>query len=187
MAKKSEFVEYLLEILEPFAGVTAKSMFGGYGVFKEGLMFALVADDTLYFKVDDFNRFEFERLNLGPFIYMKGDKPMPMSYYKAPESALDNSEEMVRWALARYELANLRLPAELAVGFDSTKQKCIGASGYCNPDSDPPEVFVCRPDGCSVRKAFHQQQKFFFGRIEPPISGNNTKQFGIGTITEGSL
>jgi len=55
MASKSEFVKYLLELLEPFENVTSKSMFGGYGIFKDGLMFALVADDTLYIKTDDFN------------------------------------------------------------------------------------------------------------------------------------
>lgn len=58
--------------------------------------------------------------------------------------------EMVDWALERFELANLRLPAQLAVSFDSTREACDGASGYCNPDSDPPEVFVCWPDGDSA-------------------------------------
>ena len=105
MAKQSEFVTYLMELLEPFEGVSSKSMFGGYGFFKEGLMFALVANDTLYFKVDDFNRFEFERLKLGPFVYMKTNKPMPMSYHKAPDEALDNSDEMVRWAQLGFDAA----------------------------------------------------------------------------------
>ncbi len=105
MASKSEFIIYLMELLEPFEGVTSKSMFGGYGIFKEGLMFALVADDTLYFKADDFNRFEFDRLNLGPFIYTKGKKPMPMSYHKAPDEALDSSDEMIRWAQFGFDAA----------------------------------------------------------------------------------
>ena len=105
MAKRNEFVDYLLELLEPLEGVSAKSMFGGFGIFKDGLMFGLVADDTLYFKVDDFNRFEFERLELGLFMYMKGDKPMPMSYYKAPEAALDSPDEMQAWAKSAFEAA----------------------------------------------------------------------------------
>ena len=105
MAKKSAFVEYLLDLLTPFDGVTVKSMFGGFGFFKEGLMFALVTKDTFYLKTDEFNRFEFERMNLGPFVYMKKGKPTPTSYYKAPEEALDNSEEMLRWAQMAFEAA----------------------------------------------------------------------------------
>ena len=105
MAKRNEFVNYLLEMMEPFEGVSSKAMFGGYGIYKDGVMFGLIAEDTLYLKVDDFNRFEFERLDLGPFIYTKGKKPMAMSYHRAPEEALDNSDEMVRWAQLGFEAA----------------------------------------------------------------------------------
>jgi len=105
MAKLNEFVKYILELLEPFGGISSRAMFGGLSIYKDGIIFALVAEDTLYFKVDEFNKFEFERLGLGPFIYTKGKKPMPMSYYRAPEEALDNSEEMVRWAQVGYEAA----------------------------------------------------------------------------------
>ena len=105
MASKSEFVKYLLELLEPFESVTSKSMFGGYGIFKEGLMFALVADDTLYIKTDDFNRFEFERLNLGAFMYTKNNKSMPMKYFRVPDEALDNSDELIRWAQFGFDAA----------------------------------------------------------------------------------
>ncbi len=105
MAKSNEFINYLLELLEPFDGVTSKAMFGGYGIYKDGTMFGLVSEDILYFKVDDFNRFEFERLNLGPFIYTKGKKPMAMSYYQVPPEALDNSDDMIRWAQLGFEAA----------------------------------------------------------------------------------
>jgi len=43
----SEYVEYLKEVLELFGPITARKMFGGYGIYHNGLMFALVADDTL--------------------------------------------------------------------------------------------------------------------------------------------
>jgi DNA transformation protein and related proteins len=105
MAVKSEFVNYLMELLEPFEGVSAKSMFGGFGIFRDSLMFALVAEDTLYIKTDDFNRFEFERLNLGPFMYTKDNKSMPMKYFRVPDEALDSSEELLRWAQLGFEAA----------------------------------------------------------------------------------
>jgi DNA transformation protein len=101
----SGFVSYLLELLQPVPGVTAKRMFGGYGLFREGLMFGLVADDTIYLKVDDQNRADFVERELGPFVYIKEGKPMPMSYYQAPGEALDNPDDMVEWAEKAYQAA----------------------------------------------------------------------------------
>jgi DNA transformation protein and related proteins len=48
MAQGSEFVDFVLESLQPLRGVSARRMFGGHGIYKDGLMFALIADDTLY-------------------------------------------------------------------------------------------------------------------------------------------
>jgi DNA transformation protein len=105
MPVKSPFVEYLLELLQPVPGVTAKRMFGGYGIFREGLMFGLVADDVLYLKVDDQNRNDFTARGLEPFSYVKDGKPMAMSYHQAPGEALDNADEMVIWAEKAFQAA----------------------------------------------------------------------------------
>ena len=50
MAQSSEFVEFVLESLQPLRGVGARRMFGGWGIYKDGVMFALIAYDTLYFQ-----------------------------------------------------------------------------------------------------------------------------------------
>lgn len=105
MATDSGFIEYLRELLEPLDGLTVKRMFGGYGLFRHGLMFALVSNDSLYFKVDEQNKAEFTARDLEPFTYMKDDKPMPMSYYRAPEETLDNSDDMCAWAESAYQAA----------------------------------------------------------------------------------
>ncbi|MCB9057692.1 MAG: TfoX/Sxy family protein [Calditrichae bacterium] len=105
MTSKQEFLEYILELIQPLGNVSSKAMFGGYGLFKDSLMFALLIDDILYFKSDAFNRFEFERLHLDAFTYIKKGKPITTSYHKAPEEALDNPEEMLRWAKLGYEAA----------------------------------------------------------------------------------
>jgi DNA transformation protein len=99
MAKRSEFVEYLLEQLTPLGEVSAKSMFGGWGIYNEGRMFALVADDTLYLKVDDTNRADFERENLQPFRYGKSAGEVAvMSYYQPPAAAIDDRDFLCAWA-----------------------------------------------------------------------------------------
>ena len=50
-----------------FGPVTIRPMFGGAGVYHDGLMFALVDDEVLYFKVDETSRPAFEAENLPPF------------------------------------------------------------------------------------------------------------------------
>ena len=92
------FISYLLELLAPFGNVRAKRMFGGHGIFKDELMFDLVADETLYLKADDANRADFDVRGLERFVYYKKGKPTYLSYYEAPEEALDNSEDMQTWA-----------------------------------------------------------------------------------------
>jgi DNA transformation protein and related proteins len=98
-------IEHLRELLEPIPGVTFRRMFGGHGLFRSGLMFGLIAEDTLYFKVDEQNKADFTARDLGPFVYYKGDKPMPMSYWRAPDETLDDSAEMVAWAEKAYQAA----------------------------------------------------------------------------------
>ncbi len=105
MAMRNEFVEYLLELLEPSGGVRAKAMFGGFGIYRDNLMFGLVADDILYFKVDKKTRPEFEAKGLPPFTYENKGKEYSMSYYQAPEEALEDIEEMRQWAEKAYGAA----------------------------------------------------------------------------------
>ena len=97
-AKVSEFVTHLIEMLEPLGPVSARRMFGGYGIYIDKLMFALVADDTLYLKVDDGSREEFLAADLEPFSYANKGKIFQLSYYAAPEDALENAELMRDWA-----------------------------------------------------------------------------------------
>jgi len=97
-AKVSEFVTHLLDLLEPLGPVSARRMFGGYGIYLEGLMFALVADDTLYLKVDEHSRGAFQAAGLEPFRYSKKGKTYQMSYHAAPEDALEDAELMREWA-----------------------------------------------------------------------------------------
>ncbi|CAN5815676.1 TfoX/Sxy family protein [soil metagenome] len=106
MANDNGFIEHLRELLQPLDGVTIKRMFGGHGVFRHGLMFALVVDDAFYFKVDDQNRPAFEERDLKPWTYQtKAGKVTTMPYYQAPEETLDDSEEMCKWAESAYGVA----------------------------------------------------------------------------------
>jgi DNA transformation protein and related proteins len=77
--------------------VRARGMFGGVGIYAGDLFFALIADDTLYFKVDDSNRPDFEALGMGPFLPY-GDERDKMQYYEVPADLLDEPEALRPWA-----------------------------------------------------------------------------------------
>lgn len=103
---RSDFVDHVVETMRELGPVTAKAMFGGWGLYHEGLFFALIAEDTLYLKVDDDNRAQFEGAGLQPFVYVTkdGDR-MAMSYYQAPPDALESPATMTAWARSGYAAA----------------------------------------------------------------------------------
>ncbi len=101
----SEFVDYLKEVFEEFGPVRASKMFGGYGIYHNGVMFGLVADDTLYLKADETTSKYFQSKGLGQFEYEKGKKKVKMSYYLAPEEILDDPDQAKLWAQRAYKVA----------------------------------------------------------------------------------
>lgn len=101
----SELTDYLPEIFEDFGPIGVKKMFGGYGVYREGLMFALVVDDTLYLKADGENRHHFEQQGLPPFEYLRSGKLARLSYYQAPAELLEDRESAAIWARHAYDAA----------------------------------------------------------------------------------
>jgi len=101
----SEYTDHLHEVFQHFGPITIRRMFGGYGIYHDGLMFALVADEALYLKTDRVNVGDFEREGLGPFEYDKGGKVVKMSYYLAPDDVLEDPEQAAIWARRSYEAA----------------------------------------------------------------------------------
>ena len=99
MPKHSELVAHLLDLLAPLGEVSARSMFGGWGFYHDGRMFALMADDIFYVKVDDTSRAEFISQKLVPFSYeSKNGRREVMSYYTVPTDAMDSSALLCEWA-----------------------------------------------------------------------------------------
>ena len=73
-------------------------MFGGAGVYCDGMFFAIIGDDDLWLKVDDVNRADFEEAGLAPFEVEMNGKTGTMSYYNAPEEIYDDHEALAHWA-----------------------------------------------------------------------------------------
>jgi DNA transformation protein len=89
--------------------VRARSMFGGFGIYAGDVFFALIADDTLYFKVDDSNRPDFEKLGMKPF-QPYGESSEPMKYYQVPADLLEDPEALRPWAEKSIAVAAQKSP-----------------------------------------------------------------------------
>jgi DNA transformation protein len=111
----SGFVSHCLELLSPLGRATSRRMFGGHGLYIDGLCMALIIRDVLYLKVDDPHRATFEGAGCRPFTYAgKNDEVHVMSYYTAPEEAMESPAEMTPWArraLAAAVAARAKAPA----------------------------------------------------------------------------
>jgi DNA transformation protein and related proteins len=101
MVATPSFADFLHEQLSPLGRLSLRRMFGKTGVFCDGLMFAMVTDDTLYFRVDDDNREAFkEAASFPPLNYAKGGELIDLSFWRAPERLFDEPDELVAWARA---------------------------------------------------------------------------------------
>ena len=106
MVAESALVEHLTDVLRPLGGVAARRMFGGAGLFRDGVMFALISDEVLYLKADATTIPAFEAEDLGPFTYgTKNGKRVLTSYWRAPERLLDDDDEMRDWCRRAADVA----------------------------------------------------------------------------------
>jgi len=96
-AAKQHFRDGVVQHLNQVAPVTARAMFGGYGLYIEGVMFALIAKQTVYFKVDEVNRGDFDAWHMSPFTYDGKGQPITMSYYEIPPSIWADLSALVQW------------------------------------------------------------------------------------------
>jgi DNA transformation protein len=99
MKQDPSFRDYVVQdLLEGIPGIGSRAMFGGWGIYKDGVIFAIIVDGALYFKVDESNRADFERLESRPFVYSRGKhQSTTMSYWLVPEEIMEDHEELARW------------------------------------------------------------------------------------------
>jgi DNA transformation protein len=95
--------EFIRELFSQFRPVTVKRMFGGAGVYCEGLMFGLVFDDAIFLKVDETSIPDFEREGSRPFVYTRAKSAgrvgrHSLSYWRLPERLYDDPDELAVWA-----------------------------------------------------------------------------------------
>lgn len=101
---KEQMAEEVIAKLTELGAVTSKKMFGGIGLFLDGLMFAKISGNgTVFLKVDDSNRADYEALGGEKFHSANKKKGMP--YYEVPPGILDDDSEFLAWAKKSYGVA----------------------------------------------------------------------------------
>ena len=100
-----EFCNYVLDMLSHVDGVSARGMFGGFGLYKGGVMFALLAGDVVYYKTGPSNIADYENAGSEPFTYSGKNKPIQMSYWQVPEAVFEDQDELKEWTIKAYDVA----------------------------------------------------------------------------------
>ncbi|HEX5688719.1 MAG TPA: TfoX/Sxy family protein [Roseiflexaceae bacterium] len=96
MPVSSDYHTYVVEQLAAIPDLTSRRMFGGVGLYTDGVFFALIDDDTLYLKVDDGNRDDYIKRGCRPF---QPNKNAPaMSYFSLPAEVIEDGEVLTLWA-----------------------------------------------------------------------------------------
>jgi DNA transformation protein len=103
---ESEYVAYVVDLLRRWAPVVPRRMFSGHGIYRDGIMFALIVDDGLYFKTDGGNRADYEAAGMKPFSYARaGREAVIMSYHAVPPDLLEAGDELGAWAEKAFAVA----------------------------------------------------------------------------------
>lgn len=101
----ADLIAHLQDVASDFGALGARRMFGGHGIYHDGVMIGLISGDVLYLKVDDQTRERFRAADSGPFLYTRRGETVPTSYWSVPESAMDSPQEMKPWLVLAYAAA----------------------------------------------------------------------------------
>jgi len=110
----SEFGDHLRDLLRGFGPIELRRMFGGQGIFRDGLMFGLVADDVVYLKADERSLATFVAAGCEAFEYVRMGEVARLAYHRMPDAALENPGEALVWARLAFDAALRAQAARLA-------------------------------------------------------------------------
>lgn len=99
MAISAEYADFVSEQLTVLGAIAIRRMFGGAGVYCQGVMFGLIVDESLYLKADDENRADYDAAGSKPFSFQSSrGKRVLTSYYEVPADLLDDVEKLAGWS-----------------------------------------------------------------------------------------
>ena len=101
----SAYADYIIDLLSSWGPATSRRMFGGHGIFRSGVMFALIADDQLYLKSDSETDEAYLQAGSEQFTYSAKGKAINLSYWSAPEVFFEEPDELAKWADTAFHAA----------------------------------------------------------------------------------
>lgn len=111
----SSYVKYIIDLLSSLGNIRVKSMFGGYGVYKDNVIIGMIVDSELYFKVDESNKSQYEAVGSAPFCYQSRGvtyksrgKEYVMSYWQVPIDIIEDKEKLSSWIEQSYNISLLQ-------------------------------------------------------------------------------
>ena len=99
MGGKDDYLRWVLEQLSGAGGISSRRMFGAFGLYRNGVFFGIISSDTLFFKVSDATRADYESRRMARFRTYRNKPLVSMSYYEVPADVLEDADECVRWAM----------------------------------------------------------------------------------------
>jgi len=100
------YLEYVLDLLSHCDSITSRAMFGGYGIYKNGVIFAIIAHDELYFKVDQSNIDLYKKQGSEAFTFeTKGRVSTMISYWKVPLIIMEDETQLKDWVEQSYNIS----------------------------------------------------------------------------------
>jgi DNA transformation protein len=144
MPPSESFKEFIKDQLAGFGPVSIRNMFDGAGIYADGVMFAILADDTLYLKADEISSPAFAAEGMQPFTYTpKGKAPVAMSYWEVPPRLLEKPDELAEWARDAYRIASANAAKKTVK--KKAQEALVGAEAAAH------EVCEVRPAAATVR------------------------------------
>lgn len=123
-----DFIAHLRDLASDFGALDARRMFGGFGVYRDGVMLGLIIDEVLYLKADAQTRERFLAAGSAPFMYRRRNQTVPTSYWSVPEAAMDSPQDMRPWLALAYAAALRNAAAKPARRKAKSPAKSVAAA-----------------------------------------------------------
>jgi DNA transformation protein len=128
MDADTEFIRYLRDQFRRWGPIEMKRMFGSYGIFRTGVLFALIRADTLYLRSDETSAGEFEAAGMEPFRYNRNGETVALNYHQAPPDSLEDPDVLAQWADRAYAIAMRNHAAKVRKAKNRTSKTKRGRS-----------------------------------------------------------
>jgi len=158
MPHNNEYLEYVLEQLAGLPGVRSNRMFSGAGLYQDEVFFGLLFGETLYFKVDDSNRRDYESRGMAQFRPYKDRPQVSFTYYEVPPEVLEDRQELVAWARRAVEAA-VAIQAAKAAKRTPRKRSKRKATKRTAPKRKTPDRTAPKPKTLKRKPSTRKQAK----------------------------